>query len=119
LLYRGVLQTLVDKHFPAPDRSRIHRLLGLEAPAAPTPKVTKAEKAEASRKGGSSNGGGSSAMDDQEAGGSSASGKRKPSKYIHLWYKFMLADHKSKKKNKKKIKFLKSGNKFKFLLSVN
>ena len=29
---RGVLQTLVEKHFPAPDRNRIHRLLGLEPP---------------------------------------------------------------------------------------
>ncbi|XP_032679498.1 protein strawberry notch-like isoform X1 [Odontomachus brunneus] len=27
---KGVLQTLVEKHFPAPDRSRIQRLLGLE-----------------------------------------------------------------------------------------
>lgn len=43
---RGVFQTLVEKHFPAPDRERINRLLGLEknkvvvavparAPAAP------------------------------------------------------------------------------------
>ncbi|XP_043289667.1 protein strawberry notch isoform X2 [Venturia canescens] len=29
---KGVLQTLVEKHFPAPDRNRIHRLLGLEPP---------------------------------------------------------------------------------------
>ncbi|XP_054281484.1 protein strawberry notch isoform X2 [Macrosteles quadrilineatus] len=29
---KGVLQTLVEKHFPAPDRNRISRLLGLEAP---------------------------------------------------------------------------------------
>ncbi|XP_039298334.1 protein strawberry notch [Nilaparvata lugens] len=29
---KGVLQTLVEKHFPAPDRSRIQRLLGLEIP---------------------------------------------------------------------------------------
>jgi hypothetical protein len=29
---RGVLQTLVEKHFPAPDRNRIHRLLGLDPP---------------------------------------------------------------------------------------
>ncbi|XP_035448097.1 protein strawberry notch isoform X1 [Spodoptera frugiperda] len=38
---KGVFQTLVEKHFPAPDRDRINRLLGLEpprtkaAPAAP------------------------------------------------------------------------------------
>ncbi|KAH9640372.1 hypothetical protein HF086_003058 [Spodoptera exigua] len=29
---RGVFQTLVEKHFPAPDRDRINRLLGLEPP---------------------------------------------------------------------------------------
>ncbi|XP_063244312.1 protein strawberry notch-like isoform X2 [Bacillus rossius redtenbacheri] len=29
---KGVLQSLVEKHFPAPDRNRIHRLLGLESP---------------------------------------------------------------------------------------
>ncbi|XP_046385917.1 protein strawberry notch [Ischnura elegans] len=51
---KGVLQTLVEKHFPAPDRNRIHRLLGLEPPP----------------KAGGSNG------DAEEAGGSS--GKRKP-----------------------------------------
>ncbi|CAF4918408.1 unnamed protein product [Pieris macdunnoughi] len=31
----GVFQTLVDKHFPAPDRERINRLLGLEPKKAP------------------------------------------------------------------------------------
>lgn len=51
---KGVLQTLVEKHFPAPDRNRIHRLLGLEPP----------------KKGMGSNG------DVDEAG--SSSGKRKP-----------------------------------------
>ncbi|XP_014483079.1 PREDICTED: protein strawberry notch-like isoform X2 [Dinoponera quadriceps] len=29
---KGVLQSLVEKHFPAPDRNRIQRLLGLEPP---------------------------------------------------------------------------------------
>nr|CAD7432398.1 unnamed protein product [Timema monikensis] len=29
---KGVLQTLVEKHFPAPDRNRIYRLLGLDPP---------------------------------------------------------------------------------------
>ncbi|XP_055631316.1 protein strawberry notch isoform X2 [Toxorhynchites rutilus septentrionalis] len=29
---KGVFQSLVEKHFPAPDRSRINRLLGLEPP---------------------------------------------------------------------------------------
>lgn len=51
---KGVLQTLVEKHFPAPDRNRIHRLLGLEPP----------------KTGKSHNG------DLEEAGGSA--GKRKP-----------------------------------------
>lgn len=52
---KGVLQTLVEKHFPAPDRSRILRLLGLSPPR-------KDKKSKNS--------------DDDEAGGSS--GKRKP-----------------------------------------
>ncbi|XP_065082597.1 protein strawberry notch isoform X2 [Ochlerotatus camptorhynchus] len=29
---KGVFQSLVEKHFPAPDRTRINRLLGLEGP---------------------------------------------------------------------------------------
>ncbi|EDS41324.1 conserved hypothetical protein [Culex quinquefasciatus] len=29
---KGVFQSLVEKHFPAPDRTRINRLLGIEAP---------------------------------------------------------------------------------------
>ncbi|XP_034237026.1 protein strawberry notch isoform X2 [Thrips palmi] len=53
---KGVLQTLVEKHFPAPDRSRILRLLGLSPPR----KDKKSKKSD----------------DDDEAGGSS--GKRKP-----------------------------------------
>lgn len=51
-----MLQTLVEKHFPAPDRSRILRLLGLSPPR----KDKKSKKSD----------------DDDEAGGSS--GKRKP-----------------------------------------
>ncbi|XP_026279435.1 protein strawberry notch isoform X2 [Frankliniella occidentalis] len=54
---KGVLQTLVEKHFPAPDRSRILRLLGLSPPR----KDKKSKKSD---------------DDDEEAGGSS--GKRKP-----------------------------------------
>lgn len=38
---RGVFQSLVEKHFPAPDRNRISRLLGLDLPA--TKKPTLAE----------------------------------------------------------------------------
>ncbi|KAJ8954252.1 hypothetical protein NQ318_005848 [Aromia moschata] len=30
---KGVFQTLVEKHFPAPDRNRIQRLLGIENPS--------------------------------------------------------------------------------------
>lgn len=30
LFSRGVLQTLVEKHFPASDRNHIHRILGIE-----------------------------------------------------------------------------------------
>ncbi|XP_063926322.1 protein strawberry notch isoform X2 [Zophobas morio] len=36
---KGVFQTLVEKHFPAPDRSRIHRLLGLEPPSSVSKKA--------------------------------------------------------------------------------
>jgi len=54
IIYRGVLQTLVEKHFPAPDRSRIQRLLGLEPPK------FKLED------------------DDLDAGGSAGGSKRKP-----------------------------------------
>lgn len=54
---KGVLQTLVEKHFPAPDRSRILRILGLSPPR----KDKKSKKSD---------------DDDDEAGGSS--GKRKP-----------------------------------------
>lgn len=56
-IFRGVLQTLVEKHFPAPDRNRILRLLGLSPPR----KDKKSKKGE---------------DDDDEAAGSS--GKRKP-----------------------------------------
>lgn len=28
IFFRGVLQSLVEKHFPAPDRNRIKKLLG-------------------------------------------------------------------------------------------
>ncbi|PSN38080.1 Protein strawberry notch [Blattella germanica] len=55
---KGVLQTLVEKHFPAPDRNRIHRLLGLEPPRKSDSKLNNNGDADA------------------EAGGSS--GKRKP-----------------------------------------
>ena len=34
---RGVLQSLVEKHFPAPDRNRIHRVLGLDLPQTNAP----------------------------------------------------------------------------------
>ncbi|XP_049879393.1 protein strawberry notch isoform X2 [Pectinophora gossypiella] len=34
---KGVFQTLVEKHFPAPDRNRINRLLGLEPTKAAKP----------------------------------------------------------------------------------
>lgn len=46
--FRGVLQTLVEKHFPAPDRNRIQRLLGLEAPTPSLPVNTNGVKQEAS-----------------------------------------------------------------------
>lgn len=38
--FRGVFQSLVEKHFPAPDRNRIHRILGLESTNKPQDKNT-------------------------------------------------------------------------------
>ncbi|XP_046831906.1 protein strawberry notch isoform X1 [Vespa crabro] len=69
---KGVLQTLVEKHFPAPDRNRIHRLLGLDLP-----KMNKSE--------------GEDIIDG--AGGSAGGSKRKPvrqaaqraSKKVRAW----------------------------------
>ncbi|KAJ2940233.1 hypothetical protein O0L34_g11799 [Tuta absoluta] len=40
-MVRGVFQSLVEKHFPAPDRNRINRLLGLEQ--APKQKISLAQ----------------------------------------------------------------------------
>jgi hypothetical protein len=64
IVARGVLQTLVEKHFPAPDRNRIHRLLGLEPPRKSDSKMNNNGDA------------------DPEAGGSS--GKRKPGKGTYM-----------------------------------
>lgn len=59
LHFRGVLQTLVEKHFPAPDRNRINQLIGLH-----------------SKKSNANN----NAVNNVEPG--SSTGKRKPSKYL-------------------------------------
>lgn len=34
---RGVLQALVEKHFPAPDRQKLYSLLGIDLSAKKTP----------------------------------------------------------------------------------
>lgn len=34
---RGVLQSLVEKHFPAPDRQKLYTLLGIDLSAKKTP----------------------------------------------------------------------------------
>ncbi|XP_065201185.1 protein strawberry notch isoform X3 [Planococcus citri] len=47
---KGVLQSLVEKHFPAPDRNRIHRLLGIDT------KKLKQENGNANNEAGSSAG---------------------------------------------------------------
>ncbi|CAB3359035.1 Hypothetical predicted protein [Cloeon dipterum] len=57
---KGVMQTLVEKHFPAPDRNRIQRLLGIEPPSK------------------SANGGPPPATEDDAQAGSSSGNKRKP-----------------------------------------
>lgn len=38
-VHRGVFQSLVEKHFPAPDRNRISRLLGITVPKPAAPEV--------------------------------------------------------------------------------
>ncbi|XP_058791168.1 protein strawberry notch isoform X2 [Phymastichus coffea] len=53
---KGVLQSLVEKHFPAPDRNRISRVLGLDLPQALPVEVQEAD----------------------DVAGSSANNKRKP-----------------------------------------
>lgn len=65
MIFRGVLQTLVEKHFPAPDRNRISRLLGLEAP----------KKEKHNHLNGADTGGGGGE-------GSSGGNKRKPGKLV-------------------------------------
>lgn len=46
--WRGVLQALVEKHFPAPDRQKLYSLLGIDLPVkkAPAPSVNTAAKTE-------------------------------------------------------------------------
>lgn len=34
---RGVLQSLIEKHFPAPDRQKLYSLLGIDLPSKKTP----------------------------------------------------------------------------------
>lgn len=48
LLVRGVLQALVEKHFPAPDRQKLYSLLGIDLSAkkAPAPSENTAAKTE-------------------------------------------------------------------------
>lgn len=53
---RGVLQSLVEKHFPAPDRQKLYSLLGIDLSAKKTPSPSDAtvepEKKGQKRKGG-------------------------------------------------------------------
>lgn len=53
LFLRGVLQSLVEKHFPAPDRQKLFSLLGIDLSAkkTPSPAETKAEQKGTKRKG--------------------------------------------------------------------
>lgn len=63
-LNRGVLQSLVEKHFPAPDRNRIHRIIG-DLPQSQSVAEIENVVENASGSGG---------------GGSSSSSKRKPTR---------------------------------------
>lgn len=53
LIWRGVLQSLVEKHFPAPDRQKLFSLLGIDLSAkkTPSPAETKEEQKGKKRKG--------------------------------------------------------------------
>lgn len=66
-----MLQSLVEKHFPAPDRSRIHRLLGLDI-------AKKDDKKGKQAKNG---------FDDIASG---SSGKRKPGNKVAIFYFIMF-----------------------------
>lgn len=39
---RGVLQSLIEKHFPAPDRQKLYSLLGIDLPSKKTPAPSEA-----------------------------------------------------------------------------
>lgn len=47
---RGVLQSLIEKHFPAPDRQKLYSLLGIDLSAKKTPSPSEAA-AESEQKG--------------------------------------------------------------------
>ena len=49
---RGVLQSLIEKHFPAPDRQKLYSLLGIDLPTkkTPIPAVTAAETEQKGKK---------------------------------------------------------------------
>lgn len=40
---RGVLQSLIEKHFPAPDRQKLYSLLGIDLPSKKAPPPSDAE----------------------------------------------------------------------------
>lgn len=49
---RGVLQSLIEKHFPAPDRQKLYSLLGIDLPSkkAPTPSDAAAQPEQKGKK---------------------------------------------------------------------
>lgn len=49
---RGVLQSLIEKHFPAPDRQKLYSLLGIDLSAkkTPSPSDTAAETEQKGKK---------------------------------------------------------------------
>lgn len=50
LCCRGVLQSLIEKHFPAPDRQKLYSLFGIDLSAKKTPSPSEAA-AESAQKG--------------------------------------------------------------------
>lgn len=46
-----MLQSLIEKHFPAPDRQKLYSLLGIDLPSKKTPTPTPAAAAQPEQKG--------------------------------------------------------------------
>uniref|UniRef100_A0A7N8YF26 Protein strawberry notch homolog 1 n=1 Tax=Mastacembelus armatus TaxID=205130 RepID=A0A7N8YF26_9TELE len=69
---KGVLQSLIEKHFPAPDRQKLYSLLGIDLPAKKTPSPSDTTKKKPRKHGGLS---GTSSEESQSEDSDRESGK--------------------------------------------